>query len=49
MNSYKLNGIAGHACRAAICESLKIRHVDIYEALWRPYQLKEKKKKHGLF
>ena len=33
MNSYRLNGIAGHTCRAAICESLKIRHVDIYKVV----------------
>jgi hypothetical protein len=33
MNSYKLNGIAGHTCRAAICESLKIRHFDIYKVV----------------
>lgn len=33
MNSYKLNGIAGHTCRAAICESLKIKHVDIYKVV----------------
>lgn len=33
MNSYKLNGIAGHTCRAAICESLKIRPVDIYKVV----------------
>jgi len=33
MNSYKLNGIAGHICRVAICESLKIRHVDIYKVV----------------
>ena len=33
MNSYKLNGIVGHTCRAAICESLKIRHVDIYKVV----------------
>jgi len=33
MNSYKLNGIAGHTCRAAICESLKIRHIDIYKVV----------------
>jgi hypothetical protein len=33
MNSYKLNGIAGHTCRKAICESLKIRHFDIYKVV----------------
>jgi hypothetical protein len=33
MNSYRLNGIAGHTCRAAICESLKIRHFDIYKVV----------------
>jgi len=33
VNSYKLNGIAGHTCRAAICESLKIKHVDIYKVV----------------
>jgi len=33
MNSYKLNGIAGHTCRVAICESLKIKHTDIYKVV----------------
>jgi hypothetical protein len=33
MNSYRLNGIAGHTCRAAICDSLKIRHIDIYKVV----------------
>lgn len=33
MNSYKLNAIAGHTCRAAICESLKIKHTDIYKVV----------------
>jgi len=33
MNSYKLNGIAGHTCRTAICESLKIRHFEIYKVV----------------
>lgn len=33
MNSYKLNSIAGHTCKAAICKSLKIRHVDIYRVV----------------
>jgi len=33
MNSYKLNGISGHTCRAAICESLEIRRGDIYKVV----------------
>lgn len=33
MNSYKLNGIVGHTCRAAICESLEINHTDIYKVV----------------
>lgn len=33
MNSYKLNAIVGHTCRVAICESLKIRHIDIYRTV----------------
>ena len=30
MNSYKLNSIAGHEFRSAICKFFGIRHSDIY-------------------
>jgi hypothetical protein len=33
MNSYKLNGMVGHVCRRAICEGLKIHHVEIYKTV----------------
>ena len=31
MNSWKLNGIAGHLTRQAICKSLNIQHTEIYK------------------
>lgn len=33
MNSWKLNGIAGHLTRTAICEKLNIRFTDIYKTV----------------
>lgn len=33
MNSYKLNSIASHTCKVAICKSLKIRPADIYRVV----------------
>ena len=31
MNSYKLNGIAGHQFRSAICKYFGINHTEIYK------------------
>jgi len=31
INSYKLNGIAGHMTRQAICKGLNINFTDIYK------------------
>jgi hypothetical protein len=31
MNSYKLNGIAGHHFRMAVCKKLGINHTEIYK------------------
>ena len=31
MNSYKLNGIAGHQFRSAICKYFNIAHSDLYK------------------
>lgn len=31
MNSWKLNGMAGHFFRNAVCKGLGIRHTDIYK------------------
>jgi sugar-specific transcriptional regulator TrmB len=31
MNSWKLNGIAGHLTRSAICKGLNIHSTDIYK------------------
>jgi predicted transcriptional regulator len=31
MNSYRLNGMAGHVTRRAICKSLGIKPSDIYK------------------
>ena len=31
MNSWKLNGIAGHLTRQAICKSLNIQNTEIYK------------------
>ena len=33
MNSYKLNGIAGHLTRTAICKKLNISSTEIYKAV----------------
>jgi hypothetical protein len=33
MNSYKLNGQAGHYYRKAICEGLNIPHTEIYKTV----------------
>jgi hypothetical protein len=33
MNSWKLNGIAGHLTRQAISKSLKIHHTEIYKTV----------------
>jgi len=33
MNSWKLNGQAGHQYRQAICRALKIPHTDIYKVV----------------
>jgi hypothetical protein len=33
MNSWKLNGQAGHHFRAAICKALNIHHTEIYKAV----------------
>lgn len=33
MNSWKLNGIAGHTTRFAICKGLGIPHTDIYKTV----------------
>jgi len=33
MNSWKLNGIAGHLTRGAICKGLKIHHTEIYKTV----------------
>lgn len=33
MNSYKLNGIAGHLTRQAICKGLQIHHTEIYKVI----------------
>jgi hypothetical protein len=30
MNSWKLNGHAGHIFRKTVCDSLKIHHTEIY-------------------
>ena len=31
MNSWKLNGLAGHVCRSAIVKGLEIHHTEIYK------------------
>jgi len=31
MNSYRLNGIAGHQFRRAVCKKLEISHTQIYK------------------
>lgn len=31
MNSYKLNGRAGHYFRKAVCKGLEIEHTEIYK------------------
>ena len=33
MNSYKLNGIAGHVTRSSICKKLNILHTEIYKEI----------------
>jgi hypothetical protein len=33
MNAYKLNGIAGHMFRKAVCDELKIEFSDIYKTV----------------
>ncbi len=33
MNSYKLNGHAGHYFRQAVCKGLNIHHTEIYKML----------------
>lgn len=33
MNSYKLNGKAGHFFRQAVCEGLNISHTEIYKVV----------------
>ena len=33
MNSWKLNGMAGHVCRLAICKGLGIEHTRIYKEI----------------
>lgn len=33
MNSWKLNGMAGHLTRSAICKSLNIHHTEIYKVV----------------
>jgi len=33
MNSYKLNGMAGHYFRQTVCKHLKISHTEIYKTL----------------
>jgi hypothetical protein len=33
MNSWKLNGIAGHIARIAICKSLKMEHASLYRSV----------------
>lgn len=33
MNAYKLNGIAGHVTRQAICKELNIHHTDLYKTV----------------
>ncbi len=33
MNSYKLNGMAGHTFRSAVCKFFSIPHTDIYKKI----------------
>lgn len=33
MNSWKLNGMAGHITRCAISQGLEIKHYDIYKTI----------------
>jgi regulatory protein YycI of two-component signal transduction system YycFG len=33
MNPYRLNGISGYHFRKAVCEGLKIEHIEIYRTI----------------